>query len=419
MKEILFFVALLSVNLSHGLAMDAASVPDHQSHTVGWQEVYVFVQAKEGYEHGELIPSDFMAGRVEAARIINEHFQRFSYFRTGLRFTIFPYFVENSSGQWQIVDDARTIEPDLDVSAYHRIWNDSWQGGAGLAQWGGKLLRTGLGDHYPARHELAHTYGVGHPQFVSIGRQEGANTKIRWGWLTEDEPNGYGYKSVNSDGTYRLFNYGTPDQLPVGVPGGHIALQLRTGDGPLAINNHNGRNKWSLFVGDERLDLDPAQDGAEYMGLAGDELASYRYTDADGWRVDISIAVTFPEAKGLPLGADIDIAFPDGPKPFLRLLTPNPSETVSVGQPFPIEGEGYGLDRVVIEQLFSDADPVTLVSFDEGPYILNFTPETEGIHVFNILGYIEEEGGLVERFREFTYVIAEDTGIFYDSFKAP
>lgn len=401
-------LGLLLVTATSAVALDAAAVPEHQSHTVGWQEVHVFVQAKDDYEHGQAIPADFMAGREEAARIIDEYYQRFSYYRTGLRFTIFPYFVDNTSGQWQIVADAKTIDPDLDVSGADRIWNDSWQGGAGLAQQGGTLLRTGLGDHYPARHELAHTYGVGHPQFVSIGRQEGANTKIRWGWLTEDAASGYGYRLVSADGTYRIYDYGTADRLPTAVPGGHIALRLDTGDGPLAINNHSGKDRWAVFVGDDRVDLDPEREGAEFMGLAEGQIASYRYTDADGWRVDLQIVDTFPAADGKPRGADIAIAFPDGRKELLRILAPTFGETVIVGRSFDIDVEAYGMDRVVIERLPSSGDPEILATFDQPPYRYASTPDATGSHAFNVYGYVDDGGTLVERFKEFTFVTAEE-----------
>ncbi|MFW5829140.1 MAG: hypothetical protein ACOCXA_02660 [Planctomycetota bacterium] len=93
-------------------------------------------------------------------------------------------------------------------------------------------------------------------------------------------------------------------------------------------------DRWSVFLDDARLDPDPDTDQTDYLGLSKTtDVETYRYTDADGWRVDITLEAVIPAQDGLPLAADIRVDFPDDVYPSLEITSPAPLSGIAVGKP--------------------------------------------------------------------------------------
>lgn len=285
-------------------------VPDHVDHQLGLQRCLIIPVR---YTDNDPKVTDF-SDYAQRAHENNEWLHRQSYFMSTMTFDILPGMVDMETttasidsfhGEW-VHALARMKEqyPEFDESQYHRLWmvNSTEKCGEGCAYVGGRRFAINSPESNNTRHEISHTYGLPHAYRpltgYDIGREIVPPTKIAWGWMQADDPDGFGYQRITASGTYRIADYQSLAKLadsqralvlpsPASETYSAYVLSHTLGPKEDGVRVPTGVAIWlqePLRPYSSRIDLRPETEGVR----DGDLVQGQSYETEDGyWRIEV------------------------------------------------------------------------------------------------------------------------------------
>lgn len=308
---------------------DPGNVPAKTSHVLGEQKVLVVQWVYADSPGTGNTPIDF-ADATKRAKKVDDWVRQQSFNKSGLNFTFVPVHIrlDNTKAHYQglrnftiesneALRKAQALDPSFNESGYDRIWfatTPTDLGSAGKAYLGGKQLWMALigGTGYH-NHEFAHTYGVDHAHAdYDIGGDISGPTKVRLGWLTPTDANGFRNQAVTAGGTFRLYD----DNSSFAAPDGVRALQLAYGSGgynkyTLSYSSYDKNQKLLIHEAEQnRLDTTPGsltkndwKDGGVAVGQS--YVLPNKTPDSKTIRVTVLAAV--PATVGKPAWLNVKV----------------------------------------------------------------------------------------------------------------
>ncbi|MFW5846146.1 MAG: hypothetical protein ACOCXJ_07960, partial [Planctomycetota bacterium] len=436
-RPCLVLIIIASCLVTHLSAADLdRPVPAYEDHQYGMQRCLIIPIR---YQDREPKRTDF-TGYAELAEENSEWLRKQSYFRTSMTYDIVPGFVEMEvdhgsldgfGREWSHVREKLAEQyPQIDASSYTRLWmvNSTEKCGEGCAYLNNPRFAINAPKGGNTQHEIAHTYGLPHEyrpaSGYDIGREIVPPTKIYWGWMRADDPDGFGYLQVGESGTYRIADY----QSLARLDGSQRALYLPSpGNTEHAgyVLSHTESHKVdkvpvprgvAIWLQEpsrnysDRIDLEPETDDVR----DGDVLVGDSYETDDGyWRIEV-LSLT-PAADGQPQWVEVAITLlrdlPDSQAPeeqgrlhatdqligFTYLGDP---PQLSVGSPVWLRSRWQDADndlsayRLFLDDVEYTGDIVTTVVRElpeDIRYDVPWVPQEPGIHM--VYAEIEDAAG--------------------------
>ena len=255
------------------------AIPAHINHTLGIQKVLMimndFTDAPRQLPEQDKMDRDFDK--------LNEHFKQLSYYKTGLKFTVVPEVIHlNKPIKGYSYNDQMNHAISIakakgyDAADYDRIWLANPKNLNSQGKAGGKYVWIGFGNGIQYLiHEFTHTYGIGHPKGEDIGANVGVGTRVQWGWITEDDPNGFAYQQAE-EGTYTLYDFRSAQP----VPGGLRAIDIGGGKtyflgyAPKGVKKEGGL---FLYKRNDMIDTAPGTSSFSDASLTEGESYTFEY----------------------------------------------------------------------------------------------------------------------------------------------
>ena len=216
---------------------------------------------------------------------LDEYFKKLSYYKTGLEFTLVPEVIHLNKpirgySYNDQINDAISIAKakGYDAADYDRVWlaNPKNLNSQGKAMMYGKEIWIGFGNGAKyLYHEFAHTYGIGHPKGERIEANVGVGTRVRWKWITEDDPNGFAYQPAE-EGTFTLYDFRSSQPMPGGLRAIDISGGKRyfMGYAPKGVQKEGGL---FLYKRDDMIDTAPGTDSFVDASLLEGESYTLEY----------------------------------------------------------------------------------------------------------------------------------------------
>lgn len=211
MRNHLLSFATIFLFIQSAFAQLVDTPPYSVNHQTGVQSIIIYVNKEASFVNTHqtrlLTEEEVESVRTRANNEIRDYLRQESLGYTDVTFTVFPYLIAGKY-EWGNVKElqaaAAELVPGWDDSAFDRVWIHNGRGGGGRASLGGRIIE-GAPYAFPGRHELGHTYGVKHP--ITFRTESfPAPFRIRWGWYSNNDPDGLQYQEIISNGTYRVYN---------------------------------------------------------------------------------------------------------------------------------------------------------------------------------------------------------------------
>lgn len=351
---------------------DPGTVPARTSHTLGEQKVLVVQWVYADSPGTGNVPISY-AEAFKRSNQVDAFFRQQSFNKTSLNFTFVPVSIrldypkahyENLRNFYveanEAVAKAATLDPSFNRAGYDRVWfatTPTSLGATGRGQLGGKDLWIGMinGRGYHI-HEFAHTYGLNHShEDHDIGNNISVPSKIRLGWVTATDTQGFSYKTLTSTGTHRLY----PESSTLPAADGQRAFLVAyakpgggTGTYTLSYNTWQYPGLLIHEAEQDRLDPTPGTGWQDAPIAVGSSYVLPNKT-SDGKTVRITVLAAVPAAGGKPPGLDIKVEFLAVAPPVNRLpVAVGDSAATTVGTPVTINVVGNDTDP--------DGHPITL-----------------------------------------------------------